>query len=841
MPPVILGPRCNRRVTCDPSPSNARSESDLVVNPLDPYNMVGSSKRFTNPATYAFSLAPYVTFDGGQSWTEGSLSLLGGWAGTSDPAVAWGNTGDAYLVGLPFGPLPAMNVLGICVYRSADAGRTWGAPLLIHASGGDDKQDAAGDTTPSSPHYGNVYAVWDDGSTLRFARTTDHGGSWKGTGAQAAGSTLASDSFAPWVTVAPDGAVYIVWINGQSGSQIKFVKSTDGGNSFSAPAVAANGITSLRGALPETNGWPHFPGTSFRVLTIATGCAGAGGNVVFAWADYREGASRIYYRRSTNGGGSWQGPAAGQKLLTGAISAALHDFHPQLACTPAGEFGCAFYELGPHGGGEFPSQLIDVGLAVSTNNGSSFPDRVTVTESPWDPAVDAPLSHGDPLVTFIGDYFGLAASRLGFFPFWTDTRTGVQEIFAAHVAVRPADVYIRDSSSDTGAVPSPGFHWEAPDLIVRQAADGDTTWVNQDLKRDGVTDHYIYAKLTNNGPNEAKNVRLVVTVGNYPSLIGLPGTEFRYPQDWYPGDWTTSAIANRHVVLAEGASVNVANGATVTLPPVLWPAAQIPAPAGWHPCLLAEARADNDDSAGGTFGCDVDADPDPCVYGSYFWGNNNIAQRNLSYAKIITAKLAHIEFPFIVGSEWNRARLLEIIVDKGKTLAQVPMTLRLDAVTPQDVEHPKQPCKPGELVLPDGGRVIVRVGDCDAGELVAPPGTIWRPICPPPAPAKSPGDAVHGGEKVGEVWKLLQPRGGVSIRVKRGELRKATLSFEAPTSLGAGESALLRIFQRNDRRQIVGSVQLQLDVVAEEVEEEGEEKAVKPKPSRRRRPAAAKR
>ena len=66
MPPVIIGPRCNRRVTCDASPNNARSESFIAVNPLDPYNMVASSKRFTDPAHYGFSLAAYTTFDGGE-------------------------------------------------------------------------------------------------------------------------------------------------------------------------------------------------------------------------------------------------------------------------------------------------------------------------------------------------------------------------------------------------------------------------------------------------------------------------------------------------------------------------------------------------------------------------------------------------------------------------------------------------------------------------------------------------------------------------------------------------------------------------------------------------------
>jgi hypothetical protein len=111
---------------------------------------------------------------------------------------------------------------------------------------------------------------------------------------------------------------------------------------------------------------------------------------------------------------------------------------PQLISTPSGEIGCAFYELGPKssisGSGIANIRpLIDVIVAFSVNNGQSFSERVTVTDYPWDPAVDAPFSHGDPNVTFIGDYFGLDASRLGFFPLWTDTRTGIQEIFTARV------------------------------------------------------------------------------------------------------------------------------------------------------------------------------------------------------------------------------------------------------------------------------------------------------------------------------------------------------------------------------------------------------------------------
>ncbi len=824
MPTVISGPRCNRRVTCSPSPSNDRSESDLVANPLDPYNLVGASKRFNNPLTYDFTLAAYVTFDGGLSWTEASpLVLLSGWAGVSDPALAWDDMGNAYLVALPFPPPGGPETLGIAVYKSSDSGRTWGPPLFIHASTGDDKQGASGDYNPASPFYGNVYAVWDDGSAagaqLRFARTTDNGLTWKGVGSTPIASmSLANDSFAPEVTVAADGTVYVFWLTGEGGNQIKFVKSTDGGDSFSAPSIAVSNLTNLSSVLPIIDSFPEFPGATFRVITLPTCSTGTGNTVMVAWADGREvqngtNKSRIYYRRSLDGGNTWQGGATGQPLLTGAVASAANqqDFHPQIRKTPTGQIGCAFYEIGPKGGGEFAPSLIDVILAVSTNNGATFPNRATVTDQAWDPTVDAPLSHGDPKVTFIGEYFGLAASRLGFFPFWTDTRTGTQEIFMSRLAVNPADVYIHDSSSDTGDVPSPGNHWEAPDLIVRRQPDGDTNFTDEDLLRDGVTDHYVYGRVTNRGPNTAQNVRLHVVVGNYPALDALPGTEFRYPQDWYEGDWDAPAKA-RHIVLGQSTPIILPSGSTQIIGPITWPAAMIPPHATWHPCLLAEVLADNDDSAGGTNGCDIQFDPLTCDYGAYFWGNNNICQRNLTYAEVSGGFASLIEFPFLVGSFLSSAKFLEIVVDKGKELADTVMTLSVEPVPPGGPPPPSA-CCPVELVLVNGGQVVIRVDDCgDIGEIIAAPGTIWRTKCCPQEEKKPP-ETSFGGKKEGDVWRLAQPRASVGFPVTAGEVLQATLSFTTPTTLQPGSHPLVRIFQRNNGQVTTGGVLLELVVM----------------------------
>ena len=419
---------CNTQVTFDASAANARSECAIAVNPKNPANIVGSSKRFTNPQTYEFSLAGYASFDAGVSWIEAApFGLQPGWAGISDPTLSWDAAGNAYLAGLAFGA--GSSLIGIAMYRSTDGGKTWSPPNLIHQSSGDDKQWTVGDNHPGSPHYGNVYVVWDDltAGVCAFARSADSGASWTGTAGNAAGAPLGNSSFSPQVSVASNGVVYVVWV---AGSQIIFVKSSDGGASFSAPAAAVSGITPLTSPpLSAPNGFPELPGGSFRVLTIAACTAGKGGAIVLSWADYREGASRIYYAYSHDHGATWLNAPSGQPLLPGAEASAAgqHDFHSQLAALPNGEIGCAYYEFGPKWAGG-PS-LIDVQIAHSGDNGASFGGRRSVTDRSWDPIIDAPLSHGDVATTFIGDYFGLDGSANGWSVFWTDTRTGVQEMF----------------------------------------------------------------------------------------------------------------------------------------------------------------------------------------------------------------------------------------------------------------------------------------------------------------------------------------------------------------------------------------------------------------------------
>jgi hypothetical protein len=419
----------NVQVTYDTSTSNARSESSIAINPANPNQIVAASKKFIDIETYDFTLATEYSADGGQTWhASPDLALPAGATVMTDPTLAWDDSNNVFLVGLTGYNPPTWNTLGIVIYKSSDGGATWSEPDPIHDSPADDKQWAAGDTHPGSPFHGHVYTVWDNNG-IAFARTTDHGATWTGTSGAAAGVQIASGATVyPEITVSDNGTVYVV--STDAASLVAMLTSTDGGASFQPGTNPATGITTLEDALPGVDGWAELPGGTFRVISDPT-VAAYGGIVLVAWSDYREGSARIYYVRSVDGGSTWSSPS-GQRLDTGTVPSGFHHIMPQMVVDQLGVFGCVYYEFGP----KPEKMLIDVVLSLSADQGVTF-GRSVLTTQPWDPAIDAPWAHGDSHVTFIGDYMGLDASSQGFQPLWTDTRTGIQELFTTTV---PADL-----------------------------------------------------------------------------------------------------------------------------------------------------------------------------------------------------------------------------------------------------------------------------------------------------------------------------------------------------------------------------------------------------------------
>ena len=353
-------------------PGAARNASALLVNPLDSQHVVGVEEIRLPDGVPVISAR--VSFDGGISWRESwPLPVETEWAGVVGPVLATDACGTLHIAALALDPDRCR--ASVVVYRSEDGGIHWGPPAVVLQGAGECCYSIAADLNPASPFRGSVYLAADMGNALCFARSSD-GQSWSGRGHGRPEPLLPGLCFNPEVLVDKGGAVHVVWMTGLSGCSILAADSADGGRTFDAPVTVAAGIVGVREGLPET-----VPAT----------CIAPDGVALCVWADDREGRARLYHRRSLDGGRTWQGPSAGEPLVASAESS-QHEFQPHLMVTAGGEICCAFYEYGPKTpGGE---QLVDLAMAVSYDRGATFASRMVLSEQPWDPAVDPPLSRG---------------------------------------------------------------------------------------------------------------------------------------------------------------------------------------------------------------------------------------------------------------------------------------------------------------------------------------------------------------------------------------------------------------------------------------------------------------
>lgn len=168
-----------------------------------------------------------------------------------------------------------------------------------------------------------------------------------------------------------------------------------------------------------------------------------------------------------------------------------------------------------------------------------------------------------------------------------------------------ANLYLRDSPSDTGIEPSSGAFWVSPDLWVRNA---DDNGVDHQCPIRGQA-NWIYVRVRNKDAQPYNNVTVNVYRANFLSLT--PGTEFLYPVDWNPDELLGSATL---------ATIPAASGGAdgTAIAKIQWTAAKIPPAAGWHPCILGEVI--------------------PMVTSPsglhHVWENRKLAQRNLTIIDI---------------------------------------------------------------------------------------------------------------------------------------------------------------------------------------------------------------
>jgi hypothetical protein len=159
------------------------------------------------------------------------------------------------------------------------------------------------DSQRGSAFAGNVYAGWIewqlDKSIMLFARSTDDGRTFSTPMRISTHAGLPRDDNGGLVgfvgVVDSKGTIFAIW---NDGSTIVFTRSSDGGKTF-APSKAVMDV-----APPYFGGAGGVPGVS-RVMGFPQIGVDAQGKLFIAWSDYRNGDVDVFISGSTDGGTTW--------------------------------------------------------------------------------------------------------------------------------------------------------------------------------------------------------------------------------------------------------------------------------------------------------------------------------------------------------------------------------------------------------------------------------------------------------------------------------------------------------------------------------------------------------
>jgi hypothetical protein len=251
-----------------------QNEPSTAVSPTSPNLMVAGANDYCPVPTAGGTWAGfYYSSTGGAAWTnsllpgyptdtsaEGMASpLFGLVTNAGDPVQEWDNFGHLYYGGIAFNRAqPANGSIWVARYTwhtgpqpdyefTTIVSRGASSPLFI--GNFEDKVQLGVDRGADSPHSGNVYLCWarfnanQNANQVFFARSSDGGRTFS---IQRLNRRVVGSQFCD-IAVTRNGHVYVAWRQFEASrgptpqeNAAVFVRSTNGGRSFSAPQEIAS-------------------------------------------------------------------------------------------------------------------------------------------------------------------------------------------------------------------------------------------------------------------------------------------------------------------------------------------------------------------------------------------------------------------------------------------------------------------------------------------------------------------------------------------------------------------------------------------------------------------------
>lgn len=414
---------------------NSEVEPWVSINPTNPSNIIGvwQQDRWSNGG--ARGLVAGYSFNGGKTWKETPLPFSscapGGlpYQRASDPWVSFGPDGTAYTISISFDRTDNKNAVGAAT--STDGGKTWGnlRSLVSYTTNGGQFSTDKESVTADPVKAGTAYAVWDTlfaptdqpddnphasafTGDAYFAKTTDGGQSWS-TPQVIVHTSQNTQTIANQVVVDRNtGTLYdfldlILHPTGK-GFNVAFVKSTDGGNTWSAPQIIST-LGTVFVSDPNT-------GDSIRTGDIIPEPAidPTSGKLYITWQDSRFNGGHydeVALSSSSDGGATWSAPIR-VNTPTGRPA-----FTPSISVNSAGTVSITYYDF-RNLATQTTTLPTDYWFTTSTNGGVSFGNEMHLA-GPFD-MLTAPNASG----FFVGDYESIGTSGTSFQPFFVQANSG---------------------------------------------------------------------------------------------------------------------------------------------------------------------------------------------------------------------------------------------------------------------------------------------------------------------------------------------------------------------------------------------------------------------------------
>jgi hypothetical protein len=331
------------------------------------------------------------------------------------PLGLWGGPSTAARVPLP----PSIGVRSQVDGRRlhlADGDEGSGSGLALAP----DKESITADASPTSPFRDNVYAAWTiyggngfGGSTnqIVFVRSTDGGVTWS-TPKGISPSDLKSDRGGAIIGVGPKGTVYVMWADKVQKTLVNRLSiSYDGGKTFPKQNITVSDASSEH-LFPAP-----FPGATFPINDFPSFSVGTNGTLAAAWTVRTGGHSVVMTTTSTNGL-TWSAP------VVAADVPGRSAFFAAVAVDPNGKVNVLASALDDVPDGTPPGAgVVSYGTywTQSVDGGATFgaPLEVNKVESDPDASGYPDLAH-----QFIGDFIWATADAGHVYVVWSDARDG---------------------------------------------------------------------------------------------------------------------------------------------------------------------------------------------------------------------------------------------------------------------------------------------------------------------------------------------------------------------------------------------------------------------------------